>query len=101
MGGQERISIDSEGIEGLGRQLKAIADFLEEKAAKANNEAVETFGFPSWYGTDAYEAAIGDFERERIRVGKQLRELARLARDAGSWYVLTEDLVDRRNQGIL
>ncbi|MFX4285099.1 hypothetical protein ACQBJO_06305 [Janibacter sp. G349] len=101
MDGQQRISIDSEGIDGLGRQLKAIADFLEEKAAKANNEAVETFGFPSWYGTDAYEGAIGDFERERIRVGKQLRELGRLAKDAGGWYVKTEDLLDRRHQGVL
>lgn len=100
MGGQQRISIDSAGIDGLGRRLRGIADFLEEKAAKANNEAVETFGFPSWYGTDAYEGAIGDYERERIRVDKQLRELGRLAKEAGGWYVHTEDLIDRRNQGV-
>ncbi|QBF46368.1 hypothetical protein [Janibacter limosus] len=100
MGGQ-RISIDSAGIEGLGRQLSSIADYLEEKAAKANNDLVETFGFPSFEGTNAYEGAIGDYELERTRVCKQLRELARLAKDAGSWYVETEDLVDQRNRGIL
>lgn len=101
MAGRQRISIDSDGIDNLGRQLKAIADFLEEKAAKANNEAVETFGFPSWYGTDAYEVAIGDYELQRIRVCKQLRQLGSLAKDAGSWYVLTEDLVGQRNRGNL
>lgn len=100
MGGQ-RISIDSEGIAGLGRQLTAIADYLEEKAAKANNEAVETFGFPSWTGTQAYEAAIGDYERRRKQACTQLRALARLAQDAGDWYVETEDLVDERNRGVL
>ncbi|WP_068265207.1 hypothetical protein [Janibacter limosus] len=101
MGGQQRISIDSEGIEGLGRRLSTIADYLEEKAAKANNEAVETFGFPSWDGTNAYESAIGDYELRRKQVCKQLRELGRLAKDAGSWYVETEDLIDERNRGIL
>lgn len=100
MGGQ-RISIDSQGIDSLGRQLKTIADYLEAKAAKANNEQVETFGFPSWYGTDAYEGAVGDFELARKRVCKQLRALGDLAKDAGGWYVETEDLIDRRNQGIL
>lgn len=101
MGGPQRISIDSEGIEGLGRQLGAIADFLEETAAKANDETVRTFGFPSWTGTDAYEGAIGDYERQRKRVCTQLRGLRDLAKDAGSWYVLTEDLIDERNRGIL
>ncbi|KRE38360.1 hypothetical protein ASG73_05260 [Janibacter sp. Soil728] len=85
----------------MGRQLSSIADYLEEKAAKANNDLVETFGFPSWEGTNAYEEALGDYELERTRVCKQLRELARLAKDAGSWYVDTEDLVDQRNRGIL
>ena len=101
MGGQQRISIDSEGIEGLGRQLGAIDDYLEAKASTANDEVVRTFGFPSWHGTNAYEETIGDYERERIRVCRQLRELKRLAQDDGPWYVLTEDLIDERNRGIL
>ena len=101
MTGDHRISIDSEGIAGLGARLGDIATYLEDKATLSNAEGVRTYGFPTAYGSDGYETALGDFERVRVAACKQLRDLRDLARGAGGCYVETEQLLDRRNRGIL
>ena len=101
MSGEQRISIDSQGIEALGRRLGDIANYLEEKARVSNAEGVETYGFPTALGTDGYEAAVGDYELERKKVCRQLRDLRDLARGAGGVYVETEQLIERRQRGVL
>ena len=75
MDGQQRISIDSEGIEALGVRLGEIADYLENKARMSNAEGVETFGFPTSDGTEGYQSALGDYELERKKICRRLRDL--------------------------
>lgn len=101
MAGQQQISIDSEGISALGRRLGDIANYLEDKARASNADGVETYGFPTWFGSDGYEKAVGDYELQRKQICRELRDLRDLAKDAGDVYVETERLIDSRNRGVL
>lgn len=98
---RQAFRISSAGIEGLGHELANIADYLEVAAHYTRDGSQESYGFPTPTGWGAMDSVLGDYELVRTRLCGQLRELRRLAGDAGACYVTTESLIDSRNRGIM
>ncbi len=46
------------------------------------------------------DGVLGDYELDRIRLCKELRNLRTLARDAGGCFLITERDITSRNRGI-
>lgn len=94
------LRISTEGISTLGDDLGFIADYLEVRAHYTRSGDGDTYGFPSATGWGALDHLLGDYERVRIAACKELRNLRRLAKDAGPCYLEAEDIADPRQRRV-
>lgn len=94
------LRISTAGIAELGTALGDIADYLEVRSHYARGGSRDDHGFPSATGSRALDSVLGDYERRRIALCKELRGLRDLARRAGPCYVMAEDIADPRTRRV-
>lgn len=92
------LRISPEGIGELGNSLGYIADYLEVRAYYTHDGTQEGYGFPTITGSGALDGVMGDYERTRIAMCKELRALRDLARAAGPCYLEADNLSDPRQR---
>jgi hypothetical protein len=82
-----RIEVSGEALVALGRSMGHVADDL---AWCADSAASRAWALGHARSRDALAAVLGDFEHQRLLLGRRLDELGAGLREAGAAYVEVE-----------
>ena len=87
LNGMTRIRVDAEAVDALGDAVSCLSLQLRDSAVSAADAAWALGGGAS---AGALGEVLGDFEHQRLLLGRHLDDLGRLARVAGTLYAEVE-----------